>query len=159
MRKHITITLLALAVTTAGAFAQRRTSVSNIRDSGVPTITDVTPVAGIVNETRIVFTGTATDVAGSTTSATGTARTEAISGIDRVEYRIEGSSRWHRATLTARDATTTTFFFSVNVGKGKTKRVFVRARDRKNNESDTLGRRFKHSNTIFRTATTTTTAS
>lgn len=148
MRKHITNILIALALTTAGSFAQ--SGVSNIRDTGVPTLSDLTPEAGLTNETRIVFSGTATD----TTGATTTGGTETVSGIDRVEYRVEGSSRWHRATLTARNATTTTFFFTVKVGKGKTKRVYIRARDRKNNESDTIGRKFKHSKTLIRPTST-----
>ena len=155
MRKHITNIFLTLSLLTVGASAQ--SGVSNIRDTGVPTLSDLTPEAGLTNETRIVFSGTATDTAGSTSNSDGTARTETISGISRVEYRIEGSRRWRRATLTARNAETTTFFFTVSVKKGKTRRIYVRARDRKNNESDTIGRRFKHSKTLIRNTTTTTT--
>jgi len=146
MRKSLLILLGSLGFGAASAYGQ--SSVGNIRDTGLPVLdpANILPVAGtVVNETNVVFSGTATDVAG---TATG----ETISGVDRVEFRISGFKSWRRATLTARGQSSTDFFFTVPIRKGYSRTVFIRVRDRKGNESDTIGRRIRHSNIVIRTA-------
>ena len=97
------------------------------QDTSPPTITMDAPVNGVaVGTDRVTVTGDATD----------------DTGVKRVEYRIEGSRRWRRATLTNPDGTTTTYVFSYkNKKKGRARRVYVRARDDAKNESDTIGRK------------------
>jgi hypothetical protein len=144
MRKTLLILLGSLGLGVAGAFGQA--SVSNIVDTGLPVLdaADILPVAGtVVNETKVVFSGSATDVAG-------TGAGETVSGVDRVEYRISGYKTWRRATLTARGSAATDFFFTVSIHKGTTRTVFIRVKDRKRNESDTIGRRVTHSKIIIR---------
>lgn len=151
MRKTLLVLFGCLGLGVVGAFGQA--SVSNIVDNGVPVLdpADISPAAGtVVNETRVVFSGTATDVAGDAAGAT-------VSGVDRVEYRLLGYKRWRRATLTTRGEASTDFFFTVSIPKGKSRTVFIRVLDRKRNESDTIGRRITHSKIIVRNSTTTTT--
>lgn len=146
MRNSLLLLLASLGIGVSGAFGQA--NVSNIRDTGLPVLdaADILPAAGtVVNETNVVFSGSATDVAG-----TGTGET--ISGVDRVEFRISGFKSWRRATLTARGQASTDFFFTVPIRKGYSRTVFIRVRDRKGNESDTIGRRIRHSNIIIRTS-------
>lgn len=106
-------------------------------DTSPPTITMTAPVNGVeVTTDRVTVTGEATD----------------DTGVDIVEYRIEGKRRWRRATLTNPDETSTSYVFSYkNTKKGRAKRVYVRCRDAAKNESDTIGRK------IFRSRTTTST--
>jgi hypothetical protein len=141
MRKFLFSLLGTLSLGVAGASAQ-----SNIVDTGLPVLDpdDVLPVAGtVVNENKVVFSGTATDTAG-----TG----ETISGVDRVEYRITGYKKWRRATLTARGEASTDFFFTVSIRKGSARTVLIRVLDGKKNESDTLGRKVRHSKVLVREA-------
>lgn len=144
MRKTLLILLGSLGLGVAGAFAQ-----GNITDTGVPILeaADILPAAGtVVNETKVVFSGSASDVAG-----TGTG--ESISGVERVEYRISGK-KWRRATLTAYRQPATDFFFTVSIPKGYSRTVFIRVTDRKGNQSDTIGRRVTHAKILVRVAGT-----
>ena len=104
----------------AGAQAQEE-------DITPPTITMTAPVSGVaVTTDRVTVTGDATDDV----------------GVSIVEYHIEGSRRWRRATLTNPDTTSTSYVFSYkNTKKGRAKRIYVRARDAAMNESDTTGRK------------------
>lgn len=114
----------AIALTFAGnTFAQ------DDADTLGPAIVFDAPANGTVLEgARHTLSGTATD-------ATGT--------ITRVEYRIEGSRRWKRATLTAANEATTTWVFTTTFRKRKARRVYVRAIDDSKNESDIVGRRLR----------------
>ncbi len=117
------------------------------RDKGEPVLEldSVEPAQGTVldkNESRVVFTGTATDTAD-------TANGEVITGIYRVEYRINNRRRWKRATVVNRFAETSDFFFSVAVKKGRSVRVTIRVLDKNRNESDYLGRRVTRSRILL----------
>ena len=119
MKKLISIAAAVLSFVTA-AQAQDE-------DTSPPDIDISAPVNGIaVTTDRVTVTGDASD----------------DTGVHIVEYRLEGSRRWRRATLTNPDTTSTSYVFSYkNTKKGRAKRVYVRARDAANNESDTIGRK------------------
>ena len=139
MRKFLVICLSTFGLTAASALAQR--------DTGEPTldVDTIEPAQGTVldkNESRVTFTGTATDTAD-------TANGETITGVHRVEYRINNRRRWKRATLVNPKAETTDFFFTVAVKKGSSVRVTIRVRDKNKNESDYLGRRVRRSRIVL----------
>ena len=117
MKKLIASAAAILAFATS-AFSQ---------DTNPPSVTMTAPPTGIAVETdRVTVTGDAND----------------DTAVTVVEYRIEGSRRWRRATLTNPDSSSTSYVFSYkNTKKGRAKRVYVRARDEAKNESDTLGRK------------------
>jgi hypothetical protein len=117
MKKFIAISAAVYALATA----------AQAQDTTPPEITMAAPVNGVaVTTARVTVTGDATD----------------DTGVERVEYRIEGMRRWRRAVLTNPDDTSTAYVFSYkNTKKGRARRVYVRARDAAKNESDTIGRK------------------
>lgn len=132
-------------------------SVSNGQDTAVPTITDVTPEAGVLLDSdNIVFAG---NVADTTNDAAGDGETAIPAGVAAVEYRTAKDKKWRRATLTTGGETSSLFVFTIKLGKGKGTTVYIRARDVNGNESDILGRQVKrsHLRREFQTTPTTTT--
>lgn len=128
--KHPALCVLLFAAATSPLMAQ------TAADTTPPTITISTPA---INSTYdVVLSGTATD----TGSGTGTGASTA--GIQAVYYQKEGSSKWNTALLTAKGSTTTTWVVTVRIKGATGTRYYFRAVDTSGNESDVVGRRFKH---------------
>ena len=79
-----------------------------------------------------------------------------LAGLERVEYRTQGSKKWHSAMLipgattgTGGTATTAadTWAFTLKLKRGSNVNVSVRALDKNGNESDTIIRRIKRTRT------------
>jgi len=112
------------------------THTAQAQDTTAPAITFDAPTNGTESRgSRITVSGTATD--------SGTDRTGTAGIVRRVEFRIEGSRRWRRATLVTPNETATTYVFRISLNKRRARRIFIRAFDNSNNESDIIGRRLR----------------
>ncbi len=105
-------------------------------DTTLPTVEIELPAAGVKQLTNeIVVSGTAADTANAATIVTG--------GVAKVEYRLKGSSKWHRATLTNAGEASTDWVFTIKLSKGKSTWVTIRSVDRSGNESDRVSREIR----------------
>lgn len=102
-----------------------------VPDTSGPEVTIDT--ASVVLSKNAIISGTATDT-GSTTT---------IAGVREVLYQFEGQTKWRRATLTNRGGETTTWLIKTTIKGTRGKRIYFRAVDFANNESDVVGRRFR----------------
>lgn len=126
-RRFSTLSAIALATFCGAAQAQ---------DTTAPEITFDAPTNGTESEgSRITVSGVATD------SGTDSAGNDGI--IKRVQYRIEGYRRWRTATLVTPGETSSTYVFRIKLKKKKKRRIYVRAFDNSDNESDIIGRRLR----------------
>lgn len=126
--KHSVFAALFL---TAAPVLMAQTTTDTTPDTTGPTVTITTPAVN--NTYNVVISGTATD--------TGT--TASPAGVRAVYYKIEGSSSWKLAQLTAKNEATTTWLANVKIKQASGKRVYIRAVDRSGNEGDVVGRRFR----------------
>lgn len=94
-------------------------------------LSDVTDDPDLFSRGRVTVSGTASD----------------DTRVVRVEYRIERSRRWRKATLirTSADENAQNYAWAVRVRMNRkvARRIYVRAYDPAGNESDILGRRLK----------------
>lgn len=104
-----------------------------------PVVTITTPA--INTHSDLIITGTATDTG--TSTGTGGGATTTAAGVKAVYYQIDGSSKWRKATLTAKGTASTTWLVQFRNKSSVGKRIFFRAVDVEGNESDIVGRRFK----------------
>lgn len=111
-----------------------------------PTITLTTPALNL--NYNILIIGTATDTAETATADGRTAR----AGIKEVRYQIEGSTKWRKARLTGKNASTTGWLVPYENKSAVGKLITFYAVDRSGQGSAYISTRFKHSTT---TATTT----
>lgn len=130
--KKLLLSALLLA-TALSANAQTTTT------SSIPVITITTP--SINTNSDLIIIGTATDTGTSTGS--GTTATTTAAGVKAVYYQIDGSSKWRKATLTAKGTASTSWLVEFRNKSSVGKRIFFRAVDVEGNESDIVGRRFK----------------
>ncbi len=101
-------------------------------DMTPPALTITSPEAGAKINGKFTVSGTATDNV----------------GVVIVEYRVEGKKKWQRALMSTSgeveaDATDVVWILEASPRESKYTRVYVRARDRVGNESDTIGRRVR----------------
>jgi hypothetical protein len=114
-----------------------------------PTITLTTPALNL--NTDIVIIGTATDTAETATADGRTAR----AGIKEVRYQIEGSTKWRKAQLTGKNASSTGWLIPYENKSAVGKRITFYAVDRSGQGSAYISTRFKKSTTNATTATPT----
>jgi hypothetical protein len=162
--KFPSLPLLALALFQMTPFTA---SQAGERDTLGPTLAWTLPALGTVaTSEKVTFSGTAQDqkqlgtptTTPGTGTGTGTATTATVdlAGLERVEYRVQGSKKWHSAILipgatTGTGATATsgpdTWAFTLKLKRGSNLNISVRAVDKNGNESDTIMRRIKRTRT------------
>ena len=114
-----------------------------------PTIALTTPA---LNPGRdIVIIGTAADTA----ETAATDGRVALAGVKEVLYQVEGSKKWRKAQLTAKNASTTGWMVPYENKSAAGKRILFYAVDRSGQGSAVLSTRFKRSTTGTTTTTTT----
>ena len=113
-----------------------------------PALTVTTPVLNLHRD--LVIVGTATDTA-ETDAVDGRV---ALAGIKEVRYQVEGSKKWRKAQLTAKNASSTGWMINFDNKSAAGKRILFYAVDRSGFGSAINSTRFKRSSTTG-TATTT----
>ena len=111
-----------------------------------PTITLTTPAQN--QGAYLVIVGTATDTAESGSTGEKVAR----AGIKEVRYQVEGSKKWKRAQLTAKNSTPSGWFIEFDNTSRVGKRITFYAVDRAGLGSPVISTRFKR---VVSTATAT----
>lgn len=111
-----------------------------------PTITLTTPAQN--QGAYLVIVGTATDTAESGSTGEKVAR----AGIKEVRYQVEGSKKWKRAQLTAKNSTPSGWFIEFDNTSRVGKRITFYAVDRVGLGSPVISTRFKR---VVSTATAT----
>ena len=110
-----------------------------------PTITLTTPAQN--QGAYLLIVGTATDTA--ETGSTG--EKKASAGIKEVRYQVEGSKKWKRAQLTAKNSTPSGWFIEFDNTSRVGKRITFYAVDRAGLGSPVISTRFKR---VVNTTTT-----
>ncbi len=131
--------LAALAVGALTLAAGSRASAQVAVDTTSPEITFGAPSNGLdlstVTDDRDLFDRSKVTVSGTASDATRVAQ---------VQYRVEGSHRWRRATLIRTSSNDTlqeyAWAFRVKISRKSHRRVYIRAYDDAKNESDIIGR-------------------
>ncbi len=106
-----------------------------------PTITLTTPALNLNSD--IVIIGTATDTP-ETAAADGRATR---AGVKEVRYQIEGSTKWRKAQLTGKNASSTGWLIRYDNRSAAGKRITFYAVDRSNQGSAFISTRFKRVST------------
>lgn len=106
-----------------------------------PVITVTTPASN--QGSYLIIVGTATDTA--ETGSTG--EKAARAGVKEVRYQVEGSKKWKRAQLTAKNSTPSGWLFEYDNTSTVGKRITFYAVDRAGLGSQVISTRFKRTTT------------